>query len=56
MAWDPDSLCDTLTPRIQTDADGSGRVSTESHSCGELGWPTGLEPVTFGATIRCSAG
>jgi hypothetical protein len=20
-----------------------------------LGWPTGLEPVTFGATIRCSA-
>ena len=22
---------------------------------GELGWPTGLEPVTFGATIRCSA-
>ena len=21
----------------------------------ELGWPTGLEPVTFGATIRCSA-
>ena len=22
---------------------------------GELGWPTGFEPVTFGATIRCSA-
>jgi len=21
-----------------------------------VGWPTGLEPVTFGATIRCSAG
>lgn len=21
----------------------------------EVGWPTGLEPVTFGATIRCSA-
>jgi hypothetical protein len=20
-----------------------------------VGWPTGLEPVTFGATIRCSA-
>ena len=23
---------------------------------GGMGWPTGLEPVTFGATIRCSAG
>ena len=23
-------------------------------SCGDSGWPTGLEPVTFGATIRCS--
>jgi hypothetical protein len=22
---------------------------------GVVGWPTGLEPVTFGATIRCSA-
>ena len=22
---------------------------------GKVGWPTGLEPVTFGATIRCSA-
>ena len=22
---------------------------------GRLGWPTGFEPVTFGATIRCSA-
>jgi hypothetical protein len=21
----------------------------------ELGWPTGLEPVTFGSTFRCSA-
>ena len=21
-----------------------------------LGWPTGVEPVTFGSTIRCSAG
>src|SRR6185503_2734280 len=21
----------------------------------ELGWPMGLEPITFGATIRCSA-
>ena len=35
---------------------GSRRVSAETHSCGGLGWPTGLEPVTFGATIRCSAG
>ena len=24
MAWDPDSLCDTLTPRIQTDQTGLG--------------------------------
>ena len=21
-----------------------------------VGWPTGVEPVTFGATVRCSAG
>ncbi len=33
-------------------AEGPGR----RHLTGELGWPTGLEPVTFGATIRCSAG
>ncbi len=26
-----------------------------AHPRGEVGWPTGLEPVTFGATIRCSA-
>ena len=31
-----------------------GRLESPS-PFGRLGWPTGLEPATFGATIRCSA-
>jgi hypothetical protein len=32
-----------------------GRQAQPRPSGSELGWPTGFEPVTFGATIRCSA-
>jgi hypothetical protein len=27
-----------------------------ARSEGELGWPMGVEPITCGTTIRCSAG
>jgi len=33
----------------------STRVRRGSIRAQVVGWPTGLEPVTFGATIRCSA-
>ena len=50
-----------LTPHLTPHEGGPGRVtaglgeSREGCLIGKLGWPTGLEPVTFGSTIRCSA-
>ncbi len=44
MAWIRTPYADTLTPRIQTDADGSGRVSTETIRAGNWGGLRGSNP------------
>ena len=60
---DPD-LAAPSTPVDRTLTADQATLAAADHLCGhagrtltrrELGWPTGFEPVTFGATIRCSA-
>ena len=47
---------DLVLDTEQLDLHGVCDRSPWADSKGELGWPTGLEPVTSGATIQCSAG
>ena len=49
-------------PRLRRAINGSAATAEQKRVAdrragpsGDLGWPMGLEPITFGATIRCSA-